>query len=63
MAVGSISHLTGPLPRTSVLPDIWLRKVHEDATISCVKSVAVGAIEKDAPVSMTIGNSVISEKR
>ena len=59
----SISHLMGPSPMTVVLPDNWLREVHEEATIFCVKSVAVGMIEKDAPASMTIGNSETSDER
>ena len=48
---------------TVVLLDNWLREVHEEATIFCVKSVAVGVIEKDAPVLTTIRSSVISDER
>ena len=62
-STSSISHLMGSSPTALVLPDDWLREVHEDATISCVKSVAVGAIEKDAPVLMKIGSSGISKER
>ena len=53
----------GHLPMTVVLLKNWLREVHEEATISCVKYVAVYAIEKDAPVLVTNGSSAISDKR
>ena len=59
----TMSHLMGPSPMTLVLPDNWLREVHKEATISCVKSAAVGMIKKDAPVLMTIGSSAISDEK
>ena len=48
---------------TVVLPDNWLREVHKEATVSCMKYVAVGVIEQYAPVSMTIESSELSDKR
>ena len=58
-----ISHLLGPSLMTIDLLDNWLREVHKEATVSCVKSAVVGLIEKDDPVSITIGSSAISDER